>query len=306
MSVTGDDPDQFYNFDLCQLNDTAKDLRILEIISNDSKIVECKLGNYVETEGYSALSWCWGSPSPGSETPNLKPIRIFHDNKPFRFEVSTNLESALRHLRRRKILRVWVDAVCINQRDNDEKNNQVPMMAKIYGDADLVYVWLGGEENRSKEAIKFIQNRVLNLNDFDDLVKDKRTSKEWNALLALMQRDWFSRRWIVQEIALAKDAVILCGNDSIKWLDFADAISLFNEVEARTRGLSEIMRAEEAYGHLPNFFGHAPSLSATRLVEVTNNLFRRRNDNEREALLSLEYLVSTFTAFNASQARDTI
>jgi hypothetical protein len=304
--MSTEDHDEDYDFNLCRLQDTAKEMRILEIISNNNEIVECKLEKYVEVDGYCALSWCWGSPAPGSETPNFKPIRIIHNNEPYRFEVSTNLESALRHLRQEKILRIWVDAVCINQKDNDEKNNQVPMMAKIYGDAKLVYVWLGGEENGSKEAIHFIKTRVLNLSGFDDLVKDPNTTAEWNSLLALMQRDWFSRRWIVQELALAKDAVILCGDDSIKWLDFADAISLFNEVEARTRGLSEIMRAEKAFAYPSNFFGHAPSLSATRLVEVTNNLFRKRNDNEREALLSLEYLVSTFTAFNASQARDTI
>jgi len=194
--------------------------------------------------------------------------------------------------------------------DFAERNNQVRLMAKIYTRAELVYVWLGEEDEGDNEdtgaAFEFI-DRVLKLKYFDGLVKDENLHKDWKNMVELMKREWFSRRWVVQEIALAKDAVILCGSHRIKWLDFADAVSLFNDAEAGRQSVSRaIMMGKKEYGFKPRYFGYLPALSATRLVEVTNDLFRRRADFEKVALLSLEQLVSTFTAFNASEPRDTI
>jgi hypothetical protein len=64
-------------------------------------------------------------------------------------------------------------------------------------------------------AIKFIKNEVLQLQNFDELCDSKEASKKWGALLELMQRKSFSRRWVVQEIALAQTATIYCGTDFI-------------------------------------------------------------------------------------------
>lgn len=50
-----------------------------------------------------------------------------------------------------------------------------------------------------------------------------------------MQRPWFSRRWVVQEIALARSATIYCGNDKIPWTNSAVAVELFVEVETATQ-----------------------------------------------------------------------
>jgi hypothetical protein len=78
-------------------------------------------------------------------------------------------------------------------------------------------VWLGEGDATSAMAFKFIQKEVLQLQNFDELCDSKEASKKWGALLDLMQRQWFSRRWVVQEIALAKDAIIYCGKDKIPW-----------------------------------------------------------------------------------------
>jgi hypothetical protein len=76
-------------------------------------------------------------------------------------------------------------------------------------------VWLGEGDASSAMAIKFIKDEVLQLQNFDDLCDSKEASKKWGALLELMQRKWFSRRWVVQEIALAQTATIYCGTDFI-------------------------------------------------------------------------------------------
>jgi hypothetical protein len=304
-----------YDYDLCALDNVAEDLRILEIINDNHDPVQCRL-HHMRREHpipYIALSWCWG---PRSD--DRKEIIIRHQipgtpgtndrasDTAYSFWIAPNLEHALKRLRHHGRLWLWIDAVCMNQEDITEKNNQVPLMSTIYGNAKSVYIWLGEEEEKDKKAFAFITNQVLQLTRFDQLVLEKNSASEWQAMFALMTRPWFSRRWVIQEVALAKEAMLMCGPDMMKWLDFADAVSLFSEVETATRSFSAIMRTREEFGNRPDFFGHVPALSATRLVEVTNDLFRRRDDNEKEALLNLEHLVSSFTAFEASEARDTV
>src|ERR1700761_7481194 len=137
-------------------------------------------------------------------------------------------------------------------------------MAKIYTRAQLVYVWLGEEKEGDSEdsgaAFKFIDTGVLKLKYFDSLVIDENLHKDWNNMVELMKREWFSRRWVVQEIALARDAVILCGGHRINWVDFADAVSLFNDAEAEKHIVSRaIMIRKKEYGFKPRYFGHVPA-----------------------------------------------
>jgi hypothetical protein len=91
------------------------------------------------------------------------------------------------------------------------------MMNIIYGNASRVCIWLGEATESSRMALSFIKNEVLHLQSFDTLCDSKDASKKWIALLDLMQRPWFSRRWVVQELALARKPIIYCGNDRISW-----------------------------------------------------------------------------------------
>ncbi|KAF2838113.1 hypothetical protein M501DRAFT_976223 [Patellaria atrata CBS 101060] len=181
-------------------------------------------------------------------------------------------------------------------------------MAKIYGNAHRIHVWLGEEDKGSSHAMNFITKLVKDLTAFDSLIrqKDDEAARNWDALAALMKRDWFTRKWVIQEITLAKRAELLCGDKRVTWRDFADAVSLFNEVETGTRSLSRIMKSREDFGNVSDFFGHVPAFSATRLVEATNELFTPSKDGQKKPLRSLEYLVSTLSSFNATEPRDTI
>lgn len=117
---------------------------------------------------------------------------------------------------------------------------QVEMMAEIYGRADCVRIWLGDSDPSSDLAILFIKQRILQLQHFDDLSSSPDTNEQWKALLELMQRDWFSRRWVIQEVTLAKKAIIHCGKAKLAWNKFAVAVELFVEVETATHRLSEV------------------------------------------------------------------
>ncbi|KAI1214963.1 HET-domain-containing protein [Annulohypoxylon truncatum] len=285
----------------CPLDNPSKEIRVLEIIDNSHETIECRLvKDQVDGEPYSALSWCWGRRDHDDKTV----VHIIQSNEPYEFLIPRSLVSAMRVLRTHRIFRVWIDFVCMDQDNINEKNFQVPLMSSIYGEAECVYVWLGDEGENSKLAMEFVKNRVLNLKEWDRLIRDDKIVKEWQALSALMRRPWFSRRWIVQEIAIAQKATLFCGMDSVDWKDFADAVSLFNEVETGTRRISEVIN-DKVLGHMPDL-GDISELSATKLVEETNNLFRRLSGNERQAQFSLEYLVSKLTTFDSSEPRDTI
>lgn len=83
-------------------------------------------------------------------------------------------------------------------------------------------------------------------------------------------------------------------------------MSPFKEVESATHRLSEIMKLDQKYHHVPQFFGEVPYLGAALLVDATSNLFRKTEKGRREPLSSLEYLVSKFGVFEATQPRDVI
>ncbi|KAF2806931.1 uncharacterized protein BDZ99DRAFT_465683 [Mytilinidion resinicola] len=142
----------------------------------------------------------------------------------------------------------------MNQKSTDEKNHQVPIMSKIYGLASSVCVWIGAADKDSKIALDFIKDEVLRIERFDELCEDIAYSHKWGAMVNLMKRPWFSRRWVVQEIALANEAVIYCGKDSISWKNFSDAVQLFVEVETTTHKLSEVMKMAPKFYHVPGWF----------------------------------------------------
>jgi hypothetical protein len=189
----------------------------------------------LEFKPYDALSWCWGkAPQDGKISIRMGGIRYV-------MFVQQSLVAALRAFRHEiHDLHLWADAVCINQDYKPEKNHQVEMMADIYGRADCVRIWLGDSDASSNRAILFIKQQVLQLDHFDDLCRSNEFSDKWKALLELMQREWFSRRWVVQEVALAPKAIIHCGAAKLSWTKFAVAVELFVEVETATHRLSEV------------------------------------------------------------------
>lgn len=189
----------------------------------------------LEFKPYDALSWCWGKgPQDGKINIRLEGVSYVKFVQP-------SLVSALRAFRHRNSDRhIWVDAICINQDYKPEKNRQVEMMSDIYGRADCVRIWLGDLDKSSELAILFIKQQVLQLQHFDDLCRSSEFSEKWKALLELMQREWFSRRWVVQEVALAPKAIIHCGVAKLSWNKFAVAVELFVEAETATHRLSEV------------------------------------------------------------------
>lgn len=229
------------------------------------------IGDNKEKYTYEALTWCWGT-NPS----DCLVVIEQQDSTRKKMAISEELAWALLYLREPAKSRIlWIDAICIDQSSTDEKNHQVQMMAKIYSHAERVVVWLGMDDPDSRRAIKFVKDEILHLQRFDELCDDERNSQKWQALLLLMQRPWFFRRWVVQEISLAKSAMIHCGPDQIPWNDFCVAVELFVEVETVTHRLSEVMKKDPKFFHLPGWFDYVSALGASLLVEATTMIFRQ-------------------------------
>jgi len=284
-------------------------IRLLKLLPsrNRGAVITCGLSEHnfddenIKQPEFEAVSWSWGKHVWDSK------IIIRKDNEDFTFTVPETLASCLMALRHRHDTKyLWVDAICINQDLLQEKNHQIPMMPLIYGRAKCVNIWIGDSDSDSKLAIDFMQNEILRLQHFDELLDDPQSATKWLALGNLLTRPWFSRRWVIQEIVLAQKAVIYCGRDSIDWNDFADAVQLFVRVESATRKVSEVMKKDPKFYRVPNWFDYVSALGASRLVDATTATFRITKHKTRQPVPSLEYLVSTLTTFECSDPRDTL
>ena len=306
-----------YTYDNCPLTRLG-DIRVLSIQKGcPDDPIECtlttrslespKFANPITAQKkpirYEALSYHWGLPT------RMVDIKIYTTGHPYPkiFQVRPDLYAALKQLRKPEFDRtLWIDAICIDQENTGEQNSQVSIMAEIYSEATHVCVWLGPESSDSEMALRFI-SRIVNLDDFDRLVVDPSTPKEWGALSSLMKRKWFSRRWVVQEIALAKRATLYCGSAEAEWSDFAVAVSLFETAETKGHLISKSIMNSPLFNHVPDFLGEIKSLGATRLVDATSNLFRKSDTGQvLERLSTLDALISNLSVFEASRAHDVI
>lgn len=185
-------------------------------------------------EPYEALSYTWESETKPC-TMNIGSAAL---------PIGKNLDAALRHFRlpdRSRML--WVDAICINQEDDIERTAQVAMMAKIYRRAVATLSWLGpeSEEKDGQSAMGFFhwllekaQKQLQKRNGLRSLeavfeTYNSQAKPDCNMtlekLLQFCQRRYFMRRWILQEVGVAKDSQFWCGNSNIDGYSLADAAS---------------------------------------------------------------------------------
>jgi hypothetical protein len=283
------------------LGGATRELRGNLVLREDLPLLEDKT-----TQPYAALSYTWGK---GDRTSSME---ILDGGNAYKFKITPNLEAILKRLvsedrpskpALQTVQYLWVDAICINQTDKTERNVQVRRMGHIFSEAEKVIVWLGEEKENSDKAIEFIPN-VLNLDTAPTLAKDQRHIEDWDAFFNLLRRPWFSRRWVIQEIAFAQVAWIHCGGRKIRWDEFVDAVSLFSSMH---KDLRQLFQSSGKHTFNANYLGDINELGAVRLIQTYNNLFRKSDEKGgRTPLLSLEQLVSQLPAFEASEPQDII
>ncbi|KAK6429735.1 hypothetical protein LTR95_014117 [Oleoguttula sp. CCFEE 5521] len=182
---------------------------------------------------YAALSYVWG------DARDIVPILV----NGLETRVRSNLAEALYAVRDSdwfgEHLRLWVDALCINQQDDRERGQQVSLTRMLYAEAWSVIGFLGPEKNDSDLAVSLLESlaelsqSVQACEELRDHMVDYEfppPNGSWLALSHLLNRPYWSRLWIMQELALGGARAILAfGSRRIEWLTFCRALSVIHE-----------------------------------------------------------------------------
>jgi len=229
-----------------------KSIRLLTILpGNHDDTIELKLeiADLDQKPNYHALSYVWNPPAL-HDSPLAKVIcnGIF-------VEVTPNLGAALRRLRPSRpstcsnlgnaigskepagdfklLRRIWIDALCVNQQDLDERSDQVSLMKYIYDGAEKVIVWLGEDDGFALEAISLIQ-RLARIREREKLRNEPQSNQGdryhpeddipklddeiWDALYLFYSNNWFRRIWVLQEVA-RENALMIMGHHEVSHRD---------------------------------------------------------------------------------------
>jgi hypothetical protein len=170
---------------------------------------------------YEAVSYTWGEP-------NL--VVPLHHNDGSQVLVTANLDMALRHLRHRLDKRwLWADAVCIDQRNPQEKATQMPMMDKIYQGAKGVLAWLGPGGDDVEKGMTLLERMSQHPKDFETpkIFDPPGSVPNFSLVHSFFEVPRFRRFWTIQERILNVDVIFICGQESITLARLLASLRLF-------------------------------------------------------------------------------
>lgn len=199
---------------------------------------------------YVALSYTWGKPFaelPDEWADPAATKEVFADG--MKFSVQFNLEAALQRFQPELSLTglfLWVDAICIDQGDIAERNLQVTLMGDIYSKAQQTLVWLGPGVNDSDHGLSILRELYNAWNRRPGHLQDRPTPLSSDApemidlyrlhmekevkiirseddtvlpspyttegLWHLLNRHWWRRSWVLQEVLLSRQTLVYCGS----------------------------------------------------------------------------------------------
>ena len=189
-------------------------------------------GRFLNPLSFEALSYTWGDPADRESIVVIPEDAGNHCHVEESLSIGRNLAQALRHLRSEDDVRVlWVDAICINQEDDTERSKQVQRASLVYEEARRVVVWLGLSSQDSDVAVSALKElgrqvavavdgQILpapaaEINWRDGPVTVPHDRSVWAAIDSFLNRPWFTRVWILQEVLLSDHALFVCGNKTV-------------------------------------------------------------------------------------------
>ena len=281
-------------------------IRLLQVqparYRHDPLVVDVTSFPIDQAPDFVALSYTWGSPE--SKGP------IFMSSGSI-LPATENLIGALAHLRQRGFRTIWADAICINQDDIDERNQQVLLMGEIYRRAKRVVIELGitcsfeGYMKRHSYTqilvkILALTSRVLHaVRPECTVVKPPELAKfglppdkhrAWHSLREMRAAPWFTRSWIVQEaVANSSSQVDVVYNG--RWYSWKDIIDANNVVQF------EIMEVQSMVGKLAmndmGFLGSAlTSQTQYTLLDLVSAFRNMESTDPRDKLYAFRGLAS--------------
>ena len=180
---------------------------------------------------YTALSYVWGT-SPMN--------RIIHvDGYPV--NVTPTLEAAIRDLRdETRPLRIWADALCIDQSNILEVNQQVRQMGRIYSTAHHTVIHLGSLTPAAAKVLEAVPSKTCGI--YSNLEANSLAHIIELATSEIITLPWFSRVWIFQEMVLSRDLWIQCGTLRARWTDFCDLLLTTSVTHGGSVGALNLLR----------------------------------------------------------------
>ncbi|KAI0151361.1 heterokaryon incompatibility protein-domain-containing protein [Pestalotiopsis sp. NC0098] len=176
---------------------------------------------------YFALSYTWGRPAEYGKFKAMTDEKKFPVlcNGEYTIWVTENLLAFFRRIQQKtplKSKRLWIDAICINQDNNNEKAAQISLMTRIYSRAKTVLLWLGEDDEYTASGFGLIEELSSHR-----ILPETANVNESLAVGMVFQRTYFSRTWVIQEVILGTDdsgeVMVMCGSFSIDWQVLVDA-----------------------------------------------------------------------------------
>ncbi|KAI1482286.1 heterokaryon incompatibility protein-domain-containing protein [Daldinia eschscholtzii] len=228
--------------------------------------------NQCEPVWYTALSYTWGS--------KVFDRVIECDN--FSKAITESLDIALRQFRKPgHSIMLWIDQICINQDDLEEKKGQIPLMSRIYKHALNTIGWLGVPTPLTGRVLRLLEQIIEALQyTMSDLRSDDfiggnflgADSIVWKELCDFISRPWFKRLWVIQEIVLSRDLWILCGSH-ITTFDIVSVACTCLWDSGASRWLNQIYAAD-AIGDSYEWISEISIEKSGHEIEFNNPIFR--------------------------------
>ena len=237
------------------LDEKAGEIRLMTLLPGPFNApicvtLETKVLSHANTPKYQALSYAWGSEL---DRLNIHVVagRGVQGVKSAALSVTRNLYQGLKHLRQTRWSTVlWIDQICVDQKNLEERGKQVLRMPDIYSLAQGVVVWLGPEEDNSNVAIEVLNDvgqdvtvdwnlQMYRVDPCSHLYSRglDLSPPQWLSIMNLLARSWFDRLWVVQEICLARKWVrMVCGFKITPFVTFGNAIGYLQGKDNRIIG----------------------------------------------------------------------
>jgi hypothetical protein len=251
----------------------SSEIRLIKILPGKALAFELLHCSLTDAPPYCALSYTWGAEG-GCDT-----IRL--DDR--RFSLTKNLFQALCHLapRVRSLgFLLWVDAICINQEDIEERSQQVVLMREIYQQARVIKIWLGAPLEHKLNTLAFI--KILELGELmaevligDDkdhsidklealisrpgvfpVVDGRINDPVINAIFCILGQPWWQRAWIIQESTCEPLTIVFCGQIGIAlkrfdllihFLGMAVSVTNFSEEDSGLANVATVNSVRTRY-----------------------------------------------------------
>jgi hypothetical protein len=256
------------------------EIRILHILPGQSnQQIQCRL-DHVKLQDqpqYTALSYAWGDTTREQQKITIRD----YETRDSILQVGENLHCALLALRSPdKEHTFWIDAICIDQKNDVEKTIQLLLMKDIYSRAAKVLIWLGSAADDSDYVMEFLAQRTV--------PGDERFM---TAFTKILQRSWFRRTWVIQEFSLnPSPPLIKCGFvDPISWEVFEEMCVRF---PLFLKQIGEALRASMSLHDEFELMNSLSHLESQYRAEHLHYLCKNRDSYQApESILSEEPLI---------------